>query len=276
MTTMPSVETGRLQRPDGAVIAYEVTGSGPALVFAHGMGGNLMSWWQQVPHFAHKHRCVTLSQRGFGASRNSPEGPKLSAFADDVVALLDHLKVDKAVFIGQSLGGWTGVELTLAHPERVAALVLSNTTGTLDYDSSGDGGVERWRASQPKKLADFTAAGVHPATSLVFAREQPALHSLYYAIERMNDPAPREALFRQLRAARTRRMDVARKITCPVMCITGEQDITICPAGVHFVAKHMPNARVFEVPATGHSVYFERATIFNAKLCEFLAEISWQ
>src|SRR5947207_15493741 len=118
---MPAVEAGRLQRPDGASIAYEVSGSGPALVFAHGMGGNLMSWWQQVPHFADSHRCVSLSQRGFGASRNSLEGPKLSAFADDIVALLDHLKIEKTVFIGQSLGGWTGVELTLALPTRVAA-----------------------------------------------------------------------------------------------------------------------------------------------------------
>jgi 3-oxoadipate enol-lactonase len=276
MTALPTTQAGRLDRPDGASIAYEVTGTGPALVFAHGMGGNLLSWWQQIPFFAGNYTCITISQRSFGGSTYPASGPKLADFPGDVVALLDHLKIRKVVFIGQSMGGWTGVELTLAHPDRVAGLVLSNTTGTLDYERYGDDRVAAWRDRLPAKQAELAAAGVHRATSLVFARERPALHSLYGAIERMNDSSQREVLFKQLGALRNRGPEDAKRITCPVMCVTGEHDIAICPAGVHAVAKQLPDARVFEVPATGHSVYFERAALFNAKLKEFLDEIGWR
>lgn len=59
--------TGRL-RVDGAEVHYEVSGQGPAIVFAHGLGGNHMSWWQQVGHFRHTHTCVTFAHRGFSPS----------------------------------------------------------------------------------------------------------------------------------------------------------------------------------------------------------------
>jgi 3-oxoadipate enol-lactonase len=275
MTPLPSTRSGQLQRPDGATIAYEVTGSGPALVFAHGIGGNLMSWWQQIPFFAPDYTCIAFSQRGFGASKAPAGGPKLSDFPGDVIALLDHLKVDKTVYVGQSMGGWTGVELTLAHPDRVAALVLSNTTGTLDYTCYGDARVAAWLAAQPKRIGELTAAGVHPATSMTLARERPALHSLYYAIERLSDQSHRPVVFEQLRASRIRGADAAKDITCPVLGITGENDYTICPDGVRVVTSQMKNARFVEVPVSGHSVYFERADIFNAKLKEFLVEIGW-
>jgi len=275
MAPLPSTRSGELQRPDGASIAYEVTGSGPALLFAHGIGGNLLSWWQQIPFFAQSHTCIAFSQRGFGTSKAPASGPKLADFPADVVALLDHLKIDKTVYVGQSMGGWTGVELTLAHPERVTALVLSNTTGTLDFTCYGDARVAAWLAAQPKRIGELVAAGVHPATSINLAREHPALHSLYFAIERLNDQTHRAALFEQLRTSRTRGADAAKDIKCPVLGITGENDFTICPDGVRVVTGQMKNARFVEVPVCGHSVYFERADIFNAKLKEFLIEIGW-
>lgn len=275
MQLLPSTRSGQLQRPDGASIAYEVTGSGPALLFAHGIGGNLLSWWQQIPFFAQSHTCIALSQRGFGASKAPANGPKLADFPADVVALLDHLKIDKTVYVGQSMGGWTGVELTLANPERVAALVLSNTTGTLDFTCYGDARVAAWLAAQPKRVGELVAAGVHPATSKALAQQQPALHSLYFAIERLNDQTHRAALFEQLRTSRVRGADAAKDITCPVLGITGENDFTICPDGVRVVTGQMKNARFVEVPVSGHSVYFERADIFNAELKEFLVEIGW-
>ncbi len=273
-TTLPAVQAGHITRPDGASISYEVVGKGPALVFAHGMGGNLLSWWQQVPAFALDHKCVTLSQRGFGASSGPSTGsPQLVDFAGDVVALMDHLAIDQAVFIGQSMGGWTGVELTLAHPDRVLALVLSCTTGSLDYDCYGSADVLAWRAAAPNKLATLNAANVHRGTSMIFAHEQPHLHFLYNAIDRLNDGLDRDDLVRQLGAMRTKGPQFARQIECPVLCITGELDLAICPAGVHLVAAQMPNARVVEVPDTGHSVYFERASVFNAELRDFLGSV---
>jgi pimeloyl-ACP methyl ester carboxylesterase len=69
---MTARRLGRLERPR-CTIHYEVTGSGPAIVFAHGLGGNHMSWWQQVAHFSPRYACVTFAHRGFAPPRRYQE-----------------------------------------------------------------------------------------------------------------------------------------------------------------------------------------------------------
>ena len=70
----PPRRSGWIERPD-ARIRYEVTGQGPAIVFAHGLGGCLFSWWQQVAHFATRYTCVAFSHRGFFPSTAPAGGP---------------------------------------------------------------------------------------------------------------------------------------------------------------------------------------------------------
>src|ERR1017187_6453415 len=92
------------------------------------LGGNHLSWWQQVPYFMRSFECITVDQRGFGLSPD-PDGVFNGAHASDLSALLDHLEIDRAVLIGQSMGGWTIVGYALEHPERVAAMVMADTPG---------------------------------------------------------------------------------------------------------------------------------------------------
>ena len=107
---------------------YERVGAGAPIVFLHGLGGNHLSWWQQVPYFMRSFECITVDQRGFGLS-SDPDDLFNRAHASDLGALLDHLKIDKAVLVGQSMGGWTIVGYALEHPERVAAMVMADTPG---------------------------------------------------------------------------------------------------------------------------------------------------
>ena len=75
-----------LAKINGIELYYEVHGEGPALVLAHGAGGNHLSWWQQVPVLAQSYRCVTFDHRGFGLSREQPGGPGARAFVEDLRA----------------------------------------------------------------------------------------------------------------------------------------------------------------------------------------------
>jgi 3-oxoadipate enol-lactonase len=275
MPSLPVTRHGRLKRADGAEIAWEATGAGPALVFAHGLGGNHMSWWRQIPAFAGRHACIAFSHRGFAPSTTPGGLPDPQAYAGDALALLDALDIDRAVLVGQSMGGWTGVELALAHPGRLAGLVLACTTGSLAFDGYGDADVAAWRARAPAAVAELTAAGIHRATGKVFAQTEPALHGLYCAIDRLNADLDKEEVGNRIRAMRTRGLADAARIACPVLCITGEDDVVIAPAGVRLVARAMPDARVVTLPATGHSAYFERAGQFNEVLRRFLDEIGW-
>ena len=75
---MPTIER------EGATLYYEVQGSGPAVVFVHGSGGNALSWWQQIPPFAARHRVVAFDHRGFGRSTCPPEALDPRHFASDL------------------------------------------------------------------------------------------------------------------------------------------------------------------------------------------------
>lgn len=275
MTSFPKTTTGTLERPDGASIVYEVTGSGPALVFAHGLGGNHMSWWQQVPAFAARHRVVTFSHRGFAPSTVPGGVPDPHDYAGDLVALLDHLGIDRTVIVGQSMGGWTCVETALAAPERVAGLVLACTTGSFDFDRFGDAQVAAWRKMTPGAVASLSERNIHRAAGQRMADESPGLLGLYQAIDRLNATLDKDEVGRRIRAMRTRAAAEAARITMPVICITGEEDLLISARGVALVAATLPDARCVTVPASGHSLYFERAGLFNAITQRFLAEIGW-
>ena len=92
---------------DGCDLYYELHGSGPPLVFAHGLGGNHLTWWQQVPHFQDRYTCVVFAQRGFGRSKVHAGEPDPEAFADDLAALIDHLGFEDVRLVAQSMGGWS-------------------------------------------------------------------------------------------------------------------------------------------------------------------------
>src|SRR5262249_25128750 len=81
-----AMQRGFLERPD-CRLYYEVHGRGPFLVFAHGLGGNHLSWWQQVAHFAPRYTCVIFSHRGFAPSTAPAEGPDPTVYPGDLTAL---------------------------------------------------------------------------------------------------------------------------------------------------------------------------------------------
>ena len=129
---------------NGIDLYYESHGEGPAVVFAHGAGGNHLSWWQQIPFFAKRFRCITFDHRAFGRSRRRRRRGRSSAaaaFHDDLRALLDHLGIDDVRIVAQSMGGRTAVGFALRNPGRCKAMVLAGTTGgAVDDERARDAG----------------------------------------------------------------------------------------------------------------------------------------
>jgi pimeloyl-ACP methyl ester carboxylesterase len=156
----------RLER-SAASIYFEVTGKGPALVFAHGLGGNHMSWWQQVPYWAARYTCVTFAHRGFAPSHG--ENPDPAEFAGDLAALLDYLGIGEAALIAQSMGGWTCLDFAMRYPRRVWALAMSSTSGIVDPSTlpvSDLRKVQEWMSAHAGAEADlFGAASIPPRAS---------------------------------------------------------------------------------------------------------------
>ena len=244
---------------NGTALYYEVHGNGPAVVFAHGAGGNHMSWWQQVPVFASKYRCITFDHRGFGQSPDGPDGPGSQAFVADLKYLLDHLKITRASLVAQSMGGRTCLGLALAYPERVQALVMADTTGGFS-----DPRMAQLRAEGEAALAE---ANPPPRTyARHFPQEQPAQAFLYEQIRALNPPR-REGSVPGLTAEQVRALQV------PTLLIVGEHDVITPPAVIKMFQGYIPQARLAEVAGAGHSVYFEKPQEFNRLVLEFFAAV---
>lgn len=263
----------RLNRP-ACTIHCEVTGEGPTLIFAHGLGGNHISWFQQVAHFAPRFRCVTFAHRGFWPSSPIPGGPDPGDFADDLAALVDHLAIDRFVLVAQSMGGWTAVEYALAHPGRLRGLVLAATTGSIALELLGEAQqLAAWREASAAGQAAIQTVGGHPAIGLRMLREQPAQALLYRHIDEASADLPKAALRQRMGEMRSRAPTELAAAGCPILLIANAEDVVMPPFAAAALAAQVPGARAAMIEAAGHSGYFERPDDFNRLVQGFLQNL---
>jgi aminoacrylate hydrolase len=115
---MPKADLGDLQ------IYYEAHGEGPPVLLVPGLGGIGAYWQPNIPAFSAKHRVIIHDHRGTGQSSRSSIKYSVDQMTDDLVRLMDHLKIDRAHLVGHSTGGAIGQTLAATRPERLASLVI--------------------------------------------------------------------------------------------------------------------------------------------------------
>jgi 3-oxoadipate enol-lactonase len=246
---------------NGINLYYEVHGQGPVVVLAHPGGGNHLSWWQQVPTFARSYTCITFDHRGHGATRDLPDDPGAAAYVEDLAGLLDHLTIRQAAIVGQSMGGWTAMGFAEAYPERVSALVLTNSTGGI-RDPELDQHLDLAKTWHPRQLW----AGAYAKD---FAQREPARAFLYQQITAWNVRRPANlGAQREL----VHHVEPIMERPIPTLFLTGEEDILLPPQLVERVASQIPHALFVKIPGVGHSAYFEKPEEFNRIVLEFLQQ----
>ena len=250
---------------NGIDLYYEEHGSGPAILFAHGQGGNHLSWWQQVPFFRQWYRCITFDHRAFGRSRDSdPPGGRMQ-FVPDALALADRLGIDRFFVVAHSMGGRTGAGLIRRAPERVRAAVFSGTPA---------GATDR----SVRALQEAYAATLPPGSTLLqralrpaFVRERPQLAFLYRQIQGLNPKRPRDFLAPPPGWSGNFTAYIA-ECDVPVLYLAGADDAVTPAHIVRHAATLVRGARFAAIPDAGHSVYFEQPEAFNAAVLAFLRE----
>ncbi len=253
---------------NGIDLYYEVHGDGPALVLAHGAGGSHLSWWQQVPSFARRFRCVIFDHRAFGRSRDASGGPGRRAFADDLRHLLDHLGIESIAIVAQSMGGRTAVGFSLRNPGRARALVLAGTTGGAVNDEVRRAQEEHRRGPHGRRSL------LQRATSPRLRRERPDLAHLYRLIGRMNPTRPRDFLA-PVPGYRGSSAEALAALGIPILFLVGEEDTVTPPHVIRLAHQQVAGSRFDVVEGAGHSAYFERAGDFNERVLRFLDEAGW-
>lgn len=263
-------------RRDGVGIAYETiesTGAtAPWVVLVHGLGYARWGWEPVVRPLAERFRLVLLDNRGVGAS-DVPPGPYDTAtMADDVLAVLDQLALDRVHLIGTSLGGMIAQQVALRAPERVDRLVLVCTTpggdaayplpqATLEL-------LQRMPELEPDKALRLA---VHNALADRTVAERPEVGEriLHFRRTVPQDPAGWSA---QAAAGTGHALgDAVVDIAHPTLVIHGDQDRVVDVRNAALLGELMPDARVRVLPGLGHLLFWDDPDRFTAELVSFLS-----
>ncbi|MBZ3905777.1 alpha/beta fold hydrolase [Streptomyces griseiscabiei] len=258
---MPQLEV------DGAALTYDdegpCDGDGVPLVFIHGWTANRHRWDHQLAHFSAKRRVIRLDLRGHGESRGAGVRT-IGELARDVLALLDHLEVERFVLVGHSMGGMISQTITLAHPERVERLVLVNSIGRMTY-SRGRGLLMAASTRVPFKL--FVAANIQRAFAPGYPREEIREYI------RASAATPREVvmtLYGAMRAFDV--LDRLGEISTPTLLVHGYHDIQLPVSQMLRMAKACQDAEVRILDA-GHELPVEKPAELTATLDRFLTGV---
>jgi pimeloyl-ACP methyl ester carboxylesterase len=257
-------------------------GSGPPVVFIHGLSGSWQNWLEQLPVFARDHRVIAFDLPGFGASEMPTEPITIAGYGRCVDALLDELGVGSAAVVGNSMGGFIGAELAIQFPARVERLVLVSAAG-LTIEHQRNEHVLTVLRTLDKRLAAYI--GWVASRSDTFARRPRARQLLFGIIARRPDRLPGPLVAEQIRGSGKPGFvpaldaltnypirDRLGEIACPTLIVWGTQDKLVPVRDADDFERLIPNARKVVWPDTGHVAMLERPEAFNRLLAAFLAE----
>jgi 3-oxoadipate enol-lactonase len=248
---------------NGARLYYQQSGRGDDLVFLHGAGGNHLSWWQQVAEFNREFRCTTYDARGWGASRGEMAAGR-AALGTDLIALMNHLRIERAHVVAQSMGGRAVAGLARLAPARVRSLVLCGTTAGATND--------RVRELQDELKDERGDSGLREyALAPGFEDANPALALLYRQLNALNPARPRGFLGRPPPTYRGSMHGPLGSLGAPVLFVVGEYDRITSPAMIREAQSLIPGAAFHQIDGAGHSAYFENAAEWNAVVRRFLS-----
>ena len=254
---------------NGSKIAYQIDGpkGRPMVILVHGFPFTRATWKAQVAVLKKDFRVLTYDLRGMGQSGLGKAPQPLEAFVDDLVALLDHLKVAKAGLLGLSMGGYIALRAIERNPERFWSLVLADTKATPDSDEGKLGRAAGIKALHAKGVKPF-AEGMLP--KLLLAPQASAGRGLLKLMLTNKVPGMANALAAM--QGRTDTSVVLKSIKVPVLILVGEQDQVIPLAIAQAMALECVGSKLVVLKNAGHVSNLEAPELFNTEILKFLKE----
>jgi 3-oxoadipate enol-lactonase len=252
---------------NGIEIHYEISGSGPVVAFAHSLGSDQSIWQAQKSALAGRHTVLTYDLRGHGQTEASAGAYDFNLLAADAIALLNALKIDKASFVGISLGGMIGQALALAAPQRLKKLVLADTTSRYPPEA---------QATWPERIRQIEAGGLEPLVG-------PTLERWFTVPYRAAHPDTVTRIGNLIRNTPVAgytgcchaiaALDFTKRLKAlnlPALVLVGDQDAGTPPAMARELATAIPGAQLEIIPGAAHLSNIEQAETFNRLLLQFL------
>ncbi|MFT7621899.1 MAG: pimeloyl-ACP methyl ester carboxylesterase [Myxococcota bacterium] len=249
-------------------------GSGPPILFVHGLGGNATHWLHVAPNLVDTHRVLCVDLFGHGESDRIASGYSVNSYVEQIVSLLDGLGIEKVTIVGHSMGGMVSMALSLAAPERIERTVLVNPAGM-----------------QPQILP-FRAGGFFVMRQQILGRVLPKswkwiLRQVFFQdnpwtrqfIKTCDETYDEDEVYAMAHMMESLRPDLLGRnyaamlpsVTVPIFLIWGDRDRLVPVRFLRRAAEDLPNVTLEEIPECGHMPNIERADRVNAFLRNALA-----
>jgi proline iminopeptidase len=265
---------------DNVRLYYEEAGSGTPILFIHEFAGDYRNWEPQVRYFCRRHRCITYSARGYNPS-DVPGDAKAYSYkhwVGDAIAVLDHLRIDKAHIVGLSMGGYTTVMIGVHFPQRALSLTAAGAGSgserhyTEEFRRSALALAEQLEREGSEAVA--RTYGLSPAR-IPFLVKDPRGFEEFTRMFGEHDAQGSAHTMRNFQAVRPSLYDFEaeiRRITVPTLIVVGDEDDPCLEPSFRLKQWIAPSGlAVF--PKTGHVVNQEEPALFNATLSDFIARV---
>ena len=265
---------------DGTRLYYEEAGSGSPVIFVHEYAGDYRTWEMQMRFFSRAHRCITYSQRGYPPSDVPKDGARYSQdiARDDVLAVMDALKVDKAHVVGHSMGAYTALHVGIHAPARCISVVAAGCGWGSSPDAKRREDMKTLAAETGKMFAaeGIASAAAKYADAPMRQAQKNKDPRGYAEFARMLAEHSAEGhahtmLNLQLKRPTLWEMETdLKKFSVPLLIIVGDEDEP-CIDGSVYLKRTAPTAGLLVIPRTGHNVPTEEPAAFNAALADLFA-----
>jgi pimeloyl-ACP methyl ester carboxylesterase len=242
----------------GGRLAYTVRGEGPALLLLRPVGGSMLSWTDFADALAKRARVISFDARGLGASSEAPPTITTRQMAVDAIALLDHLKLERAHVFGLSLGGMVASWMAVDAPARVERLILAATLPRgLGVRAGAVVRGLKIASCLAKSPADAEACLVSRILSSHFRRENPEAVLEIQRVARLR-PATHRGLLTMLQAAARHDVrDRLRDIVAATRVIVGQYDPLLTLSSQRTLLADIPGASFDVIDGAGHDLSLE-------------------
>lgn len=258
----------------GIKIAFEDSGTGMPIVLGHSFLCSGEMWREQLPDLTDGYRLINPDFRGHGRSGRLTERFSLYDAVSDVIAVLDALRIERAIWCGLSIGGMVALRAALSHPERVAGLILMDTDAgsetlqhKLKYRAMGLGA----RAFGLRPLLPSIARLMFGTTTRRMNR--PLVSEWKAKLARVHLPSVLLGLEALIR--RDALLDRLHEIRVPALVLVGEEDRSLPVPLSHRIHERLPDSSFQVIQRAGHLSALEQPAQVNEAMARFLAAHTW-
>lgn len=261
---------------DDVRIYFEEAGQGTPIIFLHEFAADYTNWEPQMRYFSRGHRCITYSARGYTPS-DVPDGEvyTYTHFYTDALAVLDHLKIERAHFVGLSMGAYSALQIGLNAPARALSMTLAGVGSGSEIEN-----LDSWRKQCRANAEQFETSGSAEAAKVTreapsripFLVKDPRGHADFYGALARHDAKGSANTMRGFQGGRPSiytMTDAIRIVATPALIICGDEDDP-CVGPSLFLKKHLPAAGLAMFPKSGHVLNLEEPALFNESVERFV------